>query len=75
MNDIKGEKKSPERTVWYCVADVSDPHSEPFMVLRVDTTAKVGNGVEGTVESMHWKREDAEAYAEALNAKITGAVQ
>jgi hypothetical protein len=63
------------QTVWHIVVDVTDPHSEPFMVVRVDTSARCGNGCEGVVISLHWTRSEAEVEAELCQAKFVGAVQ
>lgn len=57
-----------DRTVWYVVADMNAPdEAEPFAVLSVDTMAKRGDGVEGTVVSLHWHREEAERIAHEFN--------
>jgi hypothetical protein len=57
----------PGRTIWYVVADLTDPAAEPFAVLRVDTTIRREGGVEGTVVSLHWQREEAERIAHEFN--------
>ncbi len=44
-----------------CVVDLINPKAEPFAVLAVDPTVRVGNGVRGIVQSFHWTRESAEA--------------
>lgn len=54
------------RTIFYEVAEINDPADEPFMVLRIDVTARRGNGVEGTVQSLHRTREEASARAREL---------
>jgi hypothetical protein len=56
-----------ERTVWYVVADMTQPGGEPFVVLSVDTSIKRDGGVEGTVVSLHWQREEAERIAHEFN--------
>lgn len=58
------------RTIWHVVADVTIPSPEPFMVLRVDTSIKCDNGVEGTVISLHSIREEAEANAARFNGEM-----
>lgn len=55
------------RTVWHIVADLNNPTAEPFMVLRVDTSVRRESGVEGTVVSFHWMREEAERAAHDLD--------
>jgi hypothetical protein len=54
-------------TVWYAVFDLESPEAEPFALLSVDTSVKRGNGVEGTVVSLHWQREEAERIAYEFN--------
>jgi hypothetical protein len=56
-----------ERTVWYMVADLNTPSPEPFAVISVDATEKCGNGVEGTVVSLHMMREEAERIVHEFN--------
>lgn len=56
-----------ERTVWYVVGDLHDPAAEPFAVFRVDTTVRREGGVEGTVVSLHWRREEAERVVHEFN--------
>lgn len=56
-----------ERTVWYVVADLNAPAAEPFAVLSVDTSVRREDGVEGTVVSLHWQREEAERIASEFN--------
>ncbi len=55
-----------EQTIWYEVADLTDPADEPYMVLRIDTAARRENGVEGTVVSLHWTRQEAQTAAQKL---------
>ena len=55
------------RTVWYVVCDITQPAAEPFIVMRVDTSIRRDGGVEGTVVSLHWRREDAERIVHELN--------
>ena len=56
-----------KRTVWYVVADLTNPNAEPFAVLSVDTSIRRDGGVEGTVVSVHWKREEAERIVHEFN--------
>lgn len=55
------------RTIWYAVADLTSPAAEPYAVLSVDTSIKRDNGVEGTVVSLHWQREEAERIVHEFN--------
>lgn len=55
------------QTIWYVVADLNEPIAEPFVVIRVDTKVKMGSGVEGTIESLHWHRAEAESICHRLN--------
>lgn len=57
----------PQRTVWYLVADLKKPAAEPFAVISVDTTVRRESGVEGTVVSLHWQREEAERIVHEFN--------
>jgi hypothetical protein len=54
------------RTVWYLVAELVNPAAEPFAVLRVDTSVRKGDGVEGEVVSLHRERDEADARAAEL---------
>ena len=63
-----------ERTIWYQVADLNNPAAEPFMVVRIDTSMRSGSGVEGTVESLHWNRDEAEARANELTEEYIASV-
>jgi hypothetical protein len=56
-----------EQTIWHMVADLNEPKAEPFAVIRTDTSIRKGNGVEGTIVSLHWLREEAEAVAHDLD--------
>lgn len=56
-----------ERTIWYVVADLREPAAEPFAVLSVDTSIRRDNGVEATVVSVHWRREEAESIVHSFN--------
>ena len=56
-----------ERTIWYAVADLKNPAAEPFAVLSVDTSIKREGGVEATVVSIHWQREEAERIVHEFN--------
>lgn len=57
----------PKRTVWYVLADLNKPVAEPFAVMSVDTSLKREGGVEGTVVSLHWLREEAERIVHEFN--------
>lgn len=57
------------RTIWHMVADLHNPKAEPFAVIRADTSVKSGDGVEGTVISVHWDRAEAEAIARNLDGE------
>lgn len=54
------------RTIFYEVADLNQPAPEPFAVIRIDVAKRNGNGVEGTIQSLHWTREEASARAKEL---------
>jgi hypothetical protein len=54
------------RTIFYEVAELNKPSAEPFLVMRVDVTRRKGDGVEGTVQSLHWTRDAADARAKEL---------
>lgn len=69
-----GDGKSRD-SVYFLVGDVIKPAPEPFMVLRVDTAVRRENGVEGTVQSLHITREEADAEAERLTAIEAGSIQ
>jgi len=56
-----------QRRVWYMVADVTEPKAEPFAVFSVDTGIIRNGGVEGTVISLHWNREEAERIVREFN--------
>ena len=58
---------SPTRTIFYEVADLIKPAAEPFMVVRIDVAIRKGAGCEGTVMSLHWQRNEAEARARELS--------
>jgi hypothetical protein len=55
------------RTIWYVVGDLTNPVAEPYAVLSVDTSIRRGGGVEGTVVSLHWQREEAERIVHEFN--------
>ena len=57
-----------QRTIWFVVADLTAPSGEPFAVLKVDTAKPSNNGVEATVESLHWSREVAAQVAAQLQS-------
>lgn len=54
------------RTIFYEVADLHQPAPEPFAVIRIDVAKRSRDGVEGTVQSLHWTREEASARAKEL---------
>lgn len=56
-----------ERVIWYVVGELSNPGAEPFCVMSVDTSIKREGGVEGTVVSLHWRREEAERIVQEFN--------
>lgn len=56
-----------ERTIWYVVGDLTNPAGEPFVVMSVDTSVGREGGVEGTVVSLHWRREEAERIVHEFN--------
>lgn len=56
-----------ERTIWYAVADLTNPEAEPFAVLSIDTTVAHEGGVEGTVVSLHWSRDEAQRITDTFN--------
>lgn len=49
------------------VGDLCTPGAEPFCVMSVDTSVKREGGVEGTVVSVHWQREEAERIVHEFN--------
>jgi hypothetical protein len=53
--------------IYFLVGDRTVPSDEPFIVLRVDTNKRSGDGCEGIVESIHRTREMAERAAAELN--------
>lgn len=57
------------RTIWHMVADLHNPRAEPFAVIRADTSIRNGDGVEGTVVSVHWSREEAEKVCRDLDGE------
>ena len=56
-----------KRTVWYVVADLKEHDAEPFAVMSVDTSIRRKGGVEATVVSLHWQRDEAERVADKFN--------
>ena len=51
------------------VADLSEPRVEPFAVISIDPSVRVGQGVRGTVMSLHWTKAEAElAAADAVTS-------
>lgn len=56
-----------DRTIWYAVGDLINPAAEPFAVFSIDTSIKREVGVEGTVVSLHWQREEAERVVHEFN--------
>ena len=68
VNNIRqGQHKMDTRTIWYAVADLTNPAAEPFAVMSVDTSIRREGGVEGTVVSLHWQREEAERIVHEFN--------
>ena len=55
------------RSIWYVVGDLTSPMGRPFAVLKVDTSIRRENGVEGTVISLHSQREEAERIVNEFN--------
>lgn len=53
--------------IWHGVFDITVPSPEPFMVVRVDTDQRNGDGVVGTVISLHHDRAEAQKIADGLN--------
>lgn len=53
-------------TVHYAVAELTDPLAEPYAVVRIDTGRRIGTGVKGRIESLHWSAMDAERAATDL---------
>jgi hypothetical protein len=58
--------------VFFEVAELDNPSAEPFAVIRVDTSKRVGTGVEGVVVSTHPSREDADHACE--NMRLAGRI-
>jgi hypothetical protein len=58
-----------ERTIWHMVAELHNPQPEPFAVIRADTSVRKGNGVEGTVISVHMRRDEAEKICRDLDGE------
>jgi hypothetical protein len=54
------------RTIFYEVAELTEPTAEPFMVVRINVEERKEGGVEGTIQSLHWTREQAQQSADAL---------
>lgn len=54
------------RTIWYVIAELTNPADEPFAVMKIDTSIRKGDGVEGEVISLHYGRDEAEARAAEL---------
>lgn len=46
------------------VSELHHPKAEPFAVLAVDPSVRVGEGVLAVVVSLHWTREEAERAVE-----------
>lgn len=49
------------------VADLTSPKAEPFAVLAIDPTIKVGDGVQAIVMSLHWTRAEADRAIASTN--------
>ena len=54
----------------YVVGDLTEPTAQPFVVLKVDTSIRREGGVEATVVSLHWRREEAELVCKQLERKL-----
>jgi hypothetical protein len=52
--------------IFYTVFELNRPAAEPFGVIAADTSKRSGDGIEGTVMSLHWTRAAAEAAARQL---------
>ncbi len=65
--EYEREQAAKRRSIWHVVADLTNPSAEPFMVMRVDTSIRREGGVEGTVMSLHWRRDEAESRARELD--------
>jgi len=63
--------KTRAHAIWYQVVTLNRPAAEPFVVVRVDVSVRREGGVEGTVESLHWARDEAEARAQELTEAMT----
>ena len=60
-----------DQKIFYEVLTISNPAPEPFAVIRVDTAKRVGNGCEGTVESLHMTRAEAVEVASRLSQWVS----
>jgi len=56
-----------ERVIWYAVVNLINPAAEPFAVISVDTSVRREGGLEATVVSLHWQREEAERIVHEFN--------
>ncbi len=61
-----GRRRLIGRTIFYEVAELTEPAGEPFMVVRIDVEKRKEDGVEGTIHSLHWTREQAQQSADIL---------
>lgn len=58
--------------IFFEIMDIKYPNGEePFAIIRIDTEARRGNGVEGIVWSKHWTREEAEDEAACLRQSLS----
>lgn len=58
--------------VFYEVATLNNPASEPFALIRIDTDKPMGEGVEGVVVSQHWTKDEAKAAADLALSEPRG---
>lgn len=55
------------QTIWYALAELTNPAAEPFAVISADTSIRQGGGVEGTIVSLHWDRGEAQRIVDQFN--------
>lgn len=65
--NAKELRRLMERTVFFAVADLTEPVAEPYAVLRIDTDKRIGSGVQARIESLHWSRDVAQQISDDLN--------
>lgn len=63
-----------DRTIFYEVIDLVNPSPEPFAVVRIDTSKRVGKGCEGIVDSLHMDRAVAVEVASRLSEGLSNAL-